>query len=67
MQPRKERTVFELQTSLKDYKKRKVEDDKIPFNLDPNFSYTDLATGVKGNQVDQQMAPTPMTKEQKKK
>ena len=44
MKPRKPKTTFELQTSLKDFKKRKVESQQIPFNIDPNKnSYEVLA------------------------
>ena len=68
IQPRKPKTTFELKTSLKEFKRKKVDASKIPFNIDPNFKglgYTDPAN--KPNQADQMMAPAPMMKEKKKK
>ena len=35
IKPRKPKATFELQTTLKDFKKRKVESQQIPFNIDP--------------------------------
>ena len=66
MKPRKERTLYELQTSLKDFKRRKVESQQIPFNIDPNKNaYEALASGM-SKPADVHMAPAPMVKDQKK-
>ena len=67
LKPRAPKTTFELKTTLQSFKRRKVEEDqKIAFVLDPNFNF---GQNVEANfkQSDQQMAPAPMTDDQKKK
>ena len=48
--PRKPKKTFELQTTLKSFKKRKLEPEPIPFNVDHAFNFAEATAGGKGNQ-----------------
>ena len=59
--PRKEKTKFELKTTLNSFKRRKVEDERPQFNIPPNFNLAEATKALKDRQGDSTMAPVPNT------
>ena len=43
IQPRKAKTQYELKTNLQEFKRRKVDSEKIHFNVDPEFNLGEAA------------------------